>query len=118
LPPYAALLVFFAPMVALFPVKVFGLWLIGEGRGFLGVGIIVVAKVAGTAVVARLFMLTHPALMQLPWFARLYGRWTAWKGRSDRPCAGFGCVEGDRCCQSQSASGLAADQEHVAGAQG
>jgi hypothetical protein len=79
LPPYAALLVFFAPMVALFPVKVFGLWLIGEGRGFLGVGIIVVAKVAGTAVVARLFMLTHPALMQLPWFARLYGRWTAWK---------------------------------------
>jgi hypothetical protein len=79
LPPYAALLVFFAPMIALFPVKVFGLWLIGEGRGFLGVGIIVVAKIAGTAVVARLFMLTQPALMQLPWFARLYGRWTAWK---------------------------------------
>jgi len=79
LPPYAALLVFFAPMVALFPVKVFGLWLIGEGRGFLGVGIIVVAKIAGTAVVARLFMLTRPALMQLPWFAHLYGRWTTWK---------------------------------------
>jgi len=79
LPPYAALLVFFAPMIALFPVKVFGLWLIGEGSGFLGVGIIVVAKIAGTAVVARLFMLTQPALMRLPWFARLYGRWTAWK---------------------------------------
>ena len=79
LPPYAALLVFFVPMIALFPVKVFGLWLIGEGRGFLGVGIIVIAKIAGTAVVARLFMLTQPALMQLPWFARLYERWTAWK---------------------------------------
>jgi hypothetical protein len=79
LPPYAALLVFFAPMIAVFPVKVFGLWLIGEGRGFLGVGIIVVAKIAGTAVVARLFMLTQPALMQLPWFARFYARWTAWK---------------------------------------
>ena len=79
LPPYAALLVFFVPMLALFPVKVFGLWLIGEGRGLLGVGIIVVAKIAGTAVVARLFMLTRPALMQLLWFARLYERWTAWK---------------------------------------
>ena len=79
LPPYAALLVFSVPMLALFPVKIFGLWLIGEGRGFLGFGIIVVAKIAGTAVVARLFMLTQPALMQLPWFARLYERWTAWK---------------------------------------
>jgi hypothetical protein len=79
LPPYAALLVFLAPMIALFPVKVFGLWLIGEGRSFLGVTVIVVAKIAGTAVVARLFMLTQPALMQLAWFARLYVRWTTWK---------------------------------------
>src|SRR6185503_3740205 len=61
------------------PVKLFALWLIGEGQSFLGLTVIVVAKIAGTAVVARLFMLTRPALMQLPWFARLYGRWTAWK---------------------------------------
>ena len=79
LPPYAALLVFFAPTIALLPVKLFALWLIGEGQSFLGLTVIVVAKIAGTAVVARLFMLTQPALMQLPWFARLYGRWTAWK---------------------------------------
>jgi hypothetical protein len=79
LPPYAALLVFFAPTIALLPVKFFALWLIGEGRSVLGVTIIVVAKIAGTAVVARLFMLTQPALMQLPWFARLYIRWTTWK---------------------------------------
>ena len=79
LPPYAALLVFFAPTIALLPVKIFALWLIGQGRSFLGVAVIVVAKIAGTAVVARLFMLTQPALMQLPWFARLYVRWTTWK---------------------------------------
>src|SRR5258706_2958210 len=79
LPPYAALAVFFAPTIALLPVKLFALWLIGEGRGFLGVTVIVVAKIAGTAVIARLFMLTQPALMQLPWFARLYERWTTWK---------------------------------------
>jgi hypothetical protein len=29
--------------------------------------------------VARLFTLTQPALMQMPWFARLYGRWKPWK---------------------------------------
>jgi hypothetical protein len=79
LPPYPALLVFFAPSLALLPVKLLALWLIGQGQAFAGVAVIVVAKIAGTAVVARLFMLTQPALMQLPWFARLYQRWTVWK---------------------------------------
>lgn len=37
------------------------------------------AKLVGTSVVARLFALTQPALMTLPWFARLYARWSAWK---------------------------------------
>jgi hypothetical protein len=79
LPPYAALCVFFLPTIALLPVKLAALWLIGQGHAFLGVAVIVIAKIAGTAVVARLFMLTQPALMQLEWFARLYARWTAWK---------------------------------------
>jgi hypothetical protein len=79
LPPYAALAVFFAPSLALIPVKLFAVWLIAQGQAFLGVTVIVAAKIAGTAVVARLFMLTKPALMKLPWFARLYARWTAWK---------------------------------------
>ena len=79
LPPYTALVVFFVPSLALVPVKLLALWLIAEGRGLLGVTVIVVAKFAGTAVVARLFTLTQPALMQLDWFARLYLRWTTWK---------------------------------------
>jgi hypothetical protein len=41
--------------------------------------VIVAAKVAGTAVVARLFTLTRPALLRLAWFAALHARWTAWK---------------------------------------
>lgn len=79
LPPYAALAVFFAPSLALIPVKLLALWLISQGKAFLGVSVIVIAKIAGTAVVARLFMLTKPALMKLSWFATLYARWTAWK---------------------------------------
>nr|WP_297530141.1 hypothetical protein [uncultured Roseateles sp.] len=79
LPPYLALVVFFLPGLMLLPIKLLALWLIGIGRPGLGLGVIVLAKVVGTAVVARIFALTQPALMSLPWFARLYGRWTAWK---------------------------------------
>jgi hypothetical protein len=79
LPPYMALVVFFMPSLALVPIKLLALWLIAEGRGLLGVTVIVVAKLAGTALVARLFTLTQPALMRLDWFARLYLRWTTWK---------------------------------------
>jgi hypothetical protein len=79
LPPYLALVVFFLPGLLLLPIKLLALWLIGIGRPGLGLSVIVLAKVVGTAVVARIFALTHPALMSLPWFARLYGRWTVWK---------------------------------------
>ncbi|WP_431288196.1 hypothetical protein [Roseateles chitinivorans] len=79
LPPYLALVVFFLPGLLLLPIKLLALWLIGIGRPGLGLSVIVLAKVVGTAVVARIFALTQPALMSLPWFARLYGRWTVWK---------------------------------------
>jgi hypothetical protein len=79
LPPWAALAVFFLPALALLPIKLAALWLIGKGRAGLGLLVIVVAKLVGTAVVARLFQLTQPALMQMAWFARLYGRWATWK---------------------------------------
>ena len=79
LPPYAALAVFALPMLLLLPVKLAALWLIARGQALLGVMVIVVAKVLGTALVARLFHLTQPALMRLGWFARFYARWTAWK---------------------------------------
>jgi hypothetical protein len=79
LPPYAALAVFALPTLLLLPVKLAALWLIGQGQGTLGVAVIVAAKVVGTALVARLFQLTQPALMQLGWFARGYTGWTLWK---------------------------------------
>jgi hypothetical protein len=79
LPPHAALVVFVIPALALLPVKLGALWLIGQGHRWLGVALIVGAKLLGTAIVARLFALTQPALMSMPWFATVYGRWTAWK---------------------------------------
>ena len=78
-PPYVALVVFFVPTLALLPVKIGALWLVAHGQKLLGVLVIAAAKVVGTALMARLFTLTQPALMRLPWFAALYGRWSAWK---------------------------------------
>lgn len=79
LPPYGALLAFFAPALMLLPVKLLALYWISRGHTLLGIVVVLAAKMLGTAAVARLFALTQPALMQLPWFARLYGRWMPWK---------------------------------------
>jgi len=79
LPPYAALALFLVPTLMLLPVKLLALWSMSRGKVVLGTLVILGAKLLGTAVVARLFTLTQPALMQLPWFARGFTRWTHWK---------------------------------------
>ncbi|MBL8361957.1 MAG: hypothetical protein JNN18_15795 [Rubrivivax sp.] len=79
LPPWAALVLFAGVSVALLPVKLLALALIGRGHAALGLVVVIAAKVGGTAMMARLFALTRPALLRLPWFAALYTRWTAWK---------------------------------------
>ncbi len=79
LPPYGALAFFLLPTLLLLPVKLLALWLIGQGKVLAGTLVILAAKLVGTAVVARLFTLTRPALMQLAWFAHWHGRWITWK---------------------------------------
>jgi len=79
LPPRLALLVFLLPSLLLLPIKLLAIWLLAYGQKTLGLTVIVLAKIGGTALVARLFTLTKPALMQLSWFARLYTRWSVWK---------------------------------------
>ena len=78
-PPAAALVLLLMPVVLLLPVKLLALWQIGQGRAVQGVVMVVLAKLLGTALMARLFTLTRPALMRWPWFARMYPRWLAWK---------------------------------------
>ena len=81
LPPRWALLLFLVPAVLLFPVKLLALWFIHQGRTALGVGVIVVAKLLGTALVGRLFILTETQLMHYAWFARALGWWRNTKAR-------------------------------------
>ncbi len=79
LPPRLALGVLFVPMLVLLPFKIGALWLMAGGRMASGVALFLGAKILGTGIVARLFMLTQPQLMRLAWFARVYLRWLAWK---------------------------------------
>jgi hypothetical protein len=73
MPPYAALCAFVLPGLLLFPVKLLALVAIAKGHAVSGVATIVVAKLGGAAVVARLYALTLPTLLAVGWFARCHG---------------------------------------------
>jgi len=81
LPPWGALLAFFVPVLLLLPVKVLALFLFGRGHAATALTVLVLAKLVGTAIVARIFQLVERPLMRIPWFARWYPRWKAWKDR-------------------------------------
>ncbi|HLQ38500.1 MAG TPA: hypothetical protein VK348_11905 [Planctomycetota bacterium] len=72
LSPYPAMTVYLLPVLLLLPAKILGLWLIGTGHVTTGLLVFVLAKVTSTALVARLFALTRPALLTVGWFRRLY----------------------------------------------
>ena len=79
LPPYVALVVFALPSLLLLPLKLVAVVLIANGRIVMATGLFIVAKVVATALVARLFMLTQPALMQIGWFRWGYETAMPWK---------------------------------------
>ena len=81
LPPYGALAMFAAPSLLLIPVKLGALYFIAHGQPMFGFMTAVAAKVAGTALVARIYALTHPNLLRIEWFAYLHARFTAFKTR-------------------------------------
>ena len=76
-----ALTLFLVPAVLLFPIKLLALWFVQQGHAAFGIGVIVAAKLLGTALVGRLFTLTEPQLMRFGWFARARGWWRSTKER-------------------------------------
>jgi hypothetical protein len=94
LPPYAALLCFGAPSLLLIPVKLLALYFISHGRPTMGLMTVIAAKVAGTALVARIFTLTRPRLMRIGWFARLHDWFIAFKARI------YGAIKATRIYQA------------------
>jgi len=81
LPPYAALAMFGTPSLLLIPVKLAALYLIAHGQPALGLLTAVAAKIAGTALVARIYVLTQSNLLRIGWFAWLHARFVEFKTR-------------------------------------
>lgn len=72
LPPTGALFIFIVPSLVLIPIKLVALYFISSGHALLGVSTVIAAKIAGTALVARLFKLTKPKLLRFRWFSWVY----------------------------------------------
>jgi hypothetical protein len=71
LPPYGALAILVLPGMLLFPIKFAALYYMAHGHAAAGIGVIIAAKLIGTAVVARMFAVCNKALMQIGWLQRL-----------------------------------------------
>lgn len=79
LPPYGALAALALPTAVLFPLKFLALYLVAQGQLFAASLLFIGAKIASTALIARIFLLTSPALMQIGWFAAIYNFVMPWK---------------------------------------
>ena len=72
LSPAMTLIVFIAPVIPLFPLKMFGLWLLANEYWLSAVLILLFAKFLGLGVAAFIFDVTRPKLLQMAWFRKLY----------------------------------------------
>lgn len=77
--PYPSLFVFALPTAFLAPLKLLAVYLLASGSYWTATALFVAAKIAATALVARLFILTKPSLMRIEWFARAYEWFVPWE---------------------------------------
>ena len=73
LPPYGALVAFALPTALLLPLKLLALFLIANGHTVMAAALFIGAKIVGTAIIARLYLLTEDKLMQIGWFRQAHG---------------------------------------------
>lgn len=69
---YVLLSLFIFPFLIMVPAKLFGLYLIANGKVLRGVSIFVVAKVMITAFITRLFIISKDKLLLITSFAGFY----------------------------------------------
>jgi hypothetical protein len=70
--PYLLLTLFIFPFLIMIPAKLYGLFLITDGKVIRGVTIFVIAKVTITALITRLFIISKDKLLQIKAFAAFY----------------------------------------------
>lgn len=71
-------LLFLIPMALLLPLKFLALWLIATGQPLIGLVVVLLAKVVGTAVSARLYVIAEPRLMEIRAFVWMHALVTGW----------------------------------------
>jgi hypothetical protein len=81
LPPYVGATLFLVPTVLLLPVKLAAVVLLAKGQVLAATAVLVLGKVVGTAIAARLYRILHPALSTLPWFVRAETWVFLWRDR-------------------------------------
>ena len=79
LPPYGALAALAVPSAVIIPAKLIGVYFLATGHFVLAGAVILIAKLVGTGLVARIFMLTKPSLMQIAWVKSAYERFVPWQ---------------------------------------
>jgi hypothetical protein len=72
LSPAMTLIVFIVPVIPLFPLKLIGLWLLTHEYWVSAILTIIFAKLLGVGVMAFVFDVTRPKLLEMGWFERLY----------------------------------------------
>jgi hypothetical protein len=72
LSPAMTLIVFFVPVIPLFPLKLVGFWLLTHEYWISAILTIVFAKFLGVGVAAFVFDVTRDKLLEMNWFERLY----------------------------------------------
>jgi hypothetical protein len=79
--PAWAAVVFLAPSTLILPIKLFAVKMILTGHLLRGAAVILAAKIAATALFARVYVLTQPSLMRVRWFVRLHALVLRWRVR-------------------------------------
>jgi hypothetical protein len=72
LSPAMTLIVFAVPVIPLFPLKLFGLWLLAHEYWLGAAFTILFVKFAGVGITAFIFDVTRDKLLEMRWFEALY----------------------------------------------
>ena len=81
LSPAATVVVFLLPLTLLFPFKLLALYWLSRGQWLASLSVLIAAKLLGTAMEARMFVLCRPQLLMLPWFKWLHDGFIRWHDR-------------------------------------
>jgi hypothetical protein len=80
--PYRSLVLLLIPVILVEPLKVIAVAVAGEGHWITGTAMIIAAYAASLLLVERLFAMVKPKLLTLPWFARLWGWFVAFRSKA------------------------------------